>query len=202
LPIHQRAALLRANSTAVRDAIVAECPAAASRVRVVPNPLPITPAPAAPWGTRAKIVLYAGRLHPEKGLELLLQAWRIVQTHPGSEDWQLHLVGPVDPDGGGGGRVWWDSLHRRFSNERVHVFAPVYQEAQLNSLYAAARIFVYPSVAERGETFGSAVLEAMSHGTPPIVSNLACFTDFVHADRNGLVFDHRQPEPAKGLAEV
>ena len=42
-----------------------------------------------------------------------------------------------------------------------------------------SKFFIYPSKAERGETFGLSVLEAMSCGTVPIVSSLACFKDFL-----------------------
>ena len=42
-----------------------------------------------------------------------------------------------------------------------------------------SKFFIYPLKAERGETFGLSVLEAMSCGTVPIVSSLACFKDFL-----------------------
>jgi glycosyltransferase involved in cell wall biosynthesis len=63
-----------------------------------------------------------------------------------------------------------------------------------------ASLFVYPSLAEKGETFGVAPLEAMSHGCPALVSDLACFRDFIVDARNGFVFDHRAPRPAEVLA--
>ena len=46
-------------------------------------------------------------------------------------------------------------------------------------------------MAERGETFGLAALEAMSCGCPPLVSGLDCFRDFVQDGGTGFVFDHR-----------
>jgi glycosyltransferase involved in cell wall biosynthesis len=55
-------------------------------------------------------------------------------------------------------------------------------------------------LAEQGETFGVAVAEAMAAGAVPIVSNLACFTDFVRDGQNGLVFDHRAADAAEQLA--
>ncbi|MBT7741251.1 MAG: glycosyltransferase family 4 protein [Opitutae bacterium] len=54
-----------------------------------------------------------------------------------------------------------------------------------------ASLFAYPSMAERGETFGLAALEAMSCGCPPLVSGLDCFRDFVQDGGTGFVFDHR-----------
>ena len=61
-------------------------------------------------------------------------------------------------------------------------------------------MFVYPSVAEKGESFGLAPLEAMAQGCPAVVSDLACFHDFLEDGRTGLVFDHRAANPAGALA--
>jgi glycosyltransferase involved in cell wall biosynthesis len=40
----------------------------------------------------------------------------------------------------------------------------------------------------------------MSHGCPALVSDLACFRDFLEDDGNGFIFDHRAPHPAEVLA--
>ena len=56
-------------------------------------------------------------------------------------------------------------------------------------------------MAERGETFGLAPLEAMACGAVPIVSDLACFRDFISPGVNGLVFNHRVADPAAQLAQ-
>ena len=40
----------------------------------------------------------------------------------------------------------------------------------------------------------------MAFGSVPVVSDLACFRDFIGAGRNGLVFDHRAQDPASELA--
>lgn len=63
-------------------------------------------------------------------------------------------------------------------------------------------IFCYPSLAERGETFGVAIAEAMAAGAAPVVSNLACFNELVRDGDTGLVFDHRGPGAEERLADV
>ena len=55
-------------------------------------------------------------------------------------------------------------------------------------------------MAERGETFGLAPLEAMSCGCPALVSGLACFRDFIEAEKDGFVFDHKADNPAEALS--
>jgi glycosyltransferase involved in cell wall biosynthesis len=42
----------------------------------------------------------------------------------------------------------------------------------------------------------------MATGLPVVVSNLACFRDFVRPGENGLVFDHRASNPAEGLGQA
>jgi glycosyltransferase involved in cell wall biosynthesis len=64
-----------------------------------------------------------------------------------------------------------------------------------------AAVFVYPSLAEQGETFGLAPLEAMACGAVPIVSDLACFGDYITPGVNGLVFNHRASNAAGLLAK-
>jgi glycosyltransferase involved in cell wall biosynthesis len=62
-------------------------------------------------------------------------------------------------------------------------------------------LFVYPSLAELGESFGLAPLEAMAHGCAVMVSKLACFDDFVRDRQTGFLFDHRSKDPAQTLRE-
>jgi glycosyltransferase involved in cell wall biosynthesis len=100
---------------------------------------------------------------------------------------------------GGGGEAWAGGLRERFAAPDVVWTPPMYGEAALNRAYEAARVFVYPSLAKRGETFGLAVLEAMAWGAVPVVSDLACFRDLVAPGRNGFIFDHRCVAPGEAL---
>lgn len=193
LRLYGRAARLRSNSSAVSAAILAELPSAAPRVRMIPNPLPFVPERAPDWAGKKKTVLYAGRIHPEKGIELLLAAWRELRAAGRLRDWTLELVGPVKTADGGGGEAWAEGL-RRAGDDGVVWRGPLYDPAALNRAYEQATVFVYPSLAEKGETFGVAVLEAMAWGGLPVVSDLACFRDFVVPGKNGFVFDHRAAE--------
>ncbi|RZK41891.1 MAG: glycosyltransferase [Hymenobacter sp.] len=136
-------------------------------------------------------------MHPEKGLELLLQAYQ--HAAPG---WRLRIVGPWQVEAGGGGEAYLHTLQQLGTGLAVEFTGPVYDMALLNSYYAEAAVFAYPSVAEQGETFGLAPLEAMAWGCVPVVSALACFRDFIEPGRNGLVFDHRQPQAVALLAEA
>lgn len=197
-----RAARIRANSSAVERAVLAESPRVAARVRVIPNPLPFVPERLPIWNAKRQTILFAGRIHPEKGIELLLEAWARVRAAGRLHDWTLELVGPVDPKLGGGGEAWLREVQRRHPSDGVQWHPPVFDVAALNAIYERATVFVYPSLAVQGETFGLAVLEAMAWGAVPVVSQLACFQDFVTPGKNGYAFAHDGADAAAALAEA
>jgi glycosyltransferase involved in cell wall biosynthesis len=193
-----RAARLQGISSAVAEAIRAEVPHLAEKVKSIPLPLP-WPVDGTP-GPKDNTILYVGRIHPEKGLHLLLEA--AAQVGARLPTWKLKIVGPSEVRLGGGGGEYLQELQRRAAELQVPVEwgDPIFAPDRLRAEYRAAAIFVYPSLAERGETFGLAPLEAMSSGCVPVVSDLACFSDFLRHNQNGLVFDHRAARPADELA--
>ena len=194
--LYQNVARLRANSSAVVTAIQRELPAHLhKKVVMIPNPLPFVPTENDDSNQKKPIILYVGRIHPEKGLELLIQAYR--QT---DQQYSLKVIGPYDVAAGGGGSAYLATLRALAGSAPVEFAGPTYDIDALNRLYAEASIFVYPSVAEKGETFGLAPLEAMAWGCVPIVSDLSCFKDFIVPQQNGLVFDHRAPDAVMQLA--
>ncbi len=143
-------------------------------------------------------VLYAGRIHPEKGVDVLLSAAR--RLADAGRRLSLEIVGPWTVAEGGGGPDYRRHLQQLAGGLPVTWAEPVYDRPALARVYRAAEIFCYPSVAERGETFGVAPLEAMACGLPVVVSDLACFRDYVDPGVNGLTFDHRAGDPAGALA--
>jgi glycosyltransferase involved in cell wall biosynthesis len=85
------------------------------------------------------------------------------------------------------------------AREVIEFRGAIFGAAALEHEYRAAGLFVYPSLAERGETFGLAPLEAMAHGCPVLVSDLTCFHDFVQNAGTGFIFDHRSADPVATL---
>ncbi len=195
-----RAACLRAPSSAVEEAIAGEAPYLVSRIRTIPNPLPFLP-PAVESPLRDAIILYCGRLHPEKGIELLIEAFAQA-CGQGLRGWSLRLVGPADTPAGGGGLAWLDGLlaDPKAAGLPIEWLGPIYGEQELLSHYQHASIFVYPSLADQGEAMPVAPLEAMACGAVPIVSDLRCFRDYIKPKVNGMVFNHRSADAACLLA--
>jgi glycosyltransferase involved in cell wall biosynthesis len=199
LRLYPRRTILQTVSAPIRAAILQEVPDAGNRVRVLPYPL----APAYLTGRRAdpeRVILYTGRLHPEKGVHLLVDAFRRLAPGP-LANWRLRIIGPWTTAQGGGGEPYRAQLLAAAGGDaRIEIVEPIFDAARLAAEYQRAAVFAYPSLAERGETFGLAVLEAMAGGCAPVVSALGCFGDFLQHDRNGLVFDHRAADPAGPLA--
>lgn len=190
VPLYLKSQRIRVPSSAVADRIIHDCPAAAALVRVIPNPLPFTPSPV-DFQEKLPRLLYTGRIHPEKGIELLLDAFCQIDRKNPNKDWELEIVGPWDIAEGGAGEEYKRKLMEQFPHPRIRWLGAVHDVRELNEIYARSAIFCYPSVAEHGETFGLSPLEAMSWGCATVVSDLACFRDFITHEKNGLMFDHR-----------
>lgn len=181
-------ARLRANSSPVAKAIKDEIATEYFRkVIMIPNTLPFKNSSPIDFSKKEKIILYTGRIHPEKGLDILIKAFVALD----SKDWQLLIVGPYSTETGGGGDAYLSQLKQLASTSNVVFAEPVFDIDKLSAIYLKASVFVYPSIAEQGETFGVSPLEAMSWGCATIVSNLDCFKDFLIHNKNGLCFDHR-----------
>jgi glycosyltransferase involved in cell wall biosynthesis len=197
-----KAARLQTPSQVMAQAVSEEAPKLAAKVAVVPYPVSpsMNESKPAPVAERAKIILFVGRIHPEKGIDLLVDAFA---GGPNDifADWKLIIIGPAESKFGGGGEQYLADLKRRVGNAAVVFRGPIFDPILLEDEYRSARIFVYPSLAERGESFGLAPLEAMSHGCGVLVSDLACFRDFIGDSETGFVFNHRAAHPGEALRE-
>jgi glycosyltransferase involved in cell wall biosynthesis len=127
-------------------------------------------------GDAELLVLFAGRLVPEKGIETLLEAWRRAELGPGAR-LALAGIGPLE------GRV-------RDAVPEATLLGHVPTE-RLPALYAAADVLVLPSIrtATFTEPWGLVVNEAMLQGTPVIASDAvgAAAGGLVREGRNGLI---------------
>jgi len=250
--LYKQCAAIAPVSDSVARGIRAQTPSIAGKVTVVPNCVDEVflrgireqegGGKVGKWeggkGTEVKRrpvrILFVGRIHPEKGLELLAQALRLLgggDQRPKDEEtkgpqmcerpkvaslrsegeeterlsgeragWECVLVGPVAQSEGGGGEAFAAELKRQVEGLPVRFEAPVYEPEKLAKIYDGADVFVYPSVAETGESFGIAPLEAMARGVVPVVSDLAAFREYLVLGENGMVFDHRSSDAAENLA--
>jgi glycosyltransferase involved in cell wall biosynthesis len=116
--------------------------------------------------------LYVGRLSPEKGIGALLSAW-----NSGEIQLRLKIIGD--------GPMIGDVCASAANNQRVEYLGlrpsdDIYREM------AKAKFLVYPS--ECYETFGRAVIEAFSQGTPVLAADIGCMRELVEDDVTGYRF--------------
>ena len=187
-------------STAVERALKKQLPDKKDKIRTINNPIDTNI-----YTYREKettddlIIMYHGRIHPEKGLNILVLAVETLRVkYPGIN---LVFVGARDIASGGGGEQYVRQLEK-MAKGRITWADPISNPSLLAEKIASCDIYCYPSVAEKGETFGVSPLEAMGIGRPVIVSALECFNDFIEDGVNGFVFDHRSPNAVEELASI
>jgi len=133
-------------------------------VTIIPNGVDI-PQYIAKQPGRSRTLLFLGRIHPKKGLDLLLPAWAAVQER--FPDWKLVLAG--SDSGYYGTTGYLDellSLAAELNLKRVDFVGELLGAAKLRA-YRDADLFVLPTYSEN---FGMTVAEALAAGTPAIVS--------------------------------
>lgn len=193
-------------SAAVTTALLSENRRLAPKIVAFPYPIDCALQAAAAAGRSSYgplTVGYVGRIHPEKGIALLLEAAAQLIDRREVPAWELRLIGPVAVAHGGGGEDYQRRLVAQFAptlGDRLRFDGPEFDPQRLAAAYASIDVFCYPSLSARGETFGVAVAEAMAARCAPVVSQLPCFTELVTPEETGLVFDHSAPDAAGRLA--
>ncbi len=202
LRFYRHAALIQTVSQDMRTRIQAAAPELAERISVVGSPLDGALAPLdAPPADPERQITFVGRLHPEKGVDLLIGAFRrALEQLRGA--WTLTIVGPHEGRAGGGGEAWLARLRAlaATAGERIAFTGPIFEPERLAAELRRSAIFAYPSLAERGEALPMAPLEAMGQGAVPVVSALACFRDYLDPGSNGLAVDLRAGNGEAALA--
>jgi glycosyltransferase involved in cell wall biosynthesis len=123
------------------------------------------------------MLLYVGRLAPEKRVDVLLEAFALAWAKCDA----LRLV--VTGDGPSAGEL----------KEKAHpdvTFTGTLRGDELADTYAAADLFVFPSDTE---TFGNVVIEAMASGLPVIAAEKGGVLESVHPLHNGLLAEPGSP---------
>lgn len=103
----------------------------------------------------AKRVLSIGRYAYDKGNDLLLQAWAIIEKQ--YPDWTLEVYGNGNKE-----PYQKQMVELGVDQQRCHLFGPV---ADVKKEYFSCSVFVLPS---RFEGFGLVIIEAMACGVPVV----------------------------------
>ena len=140
--LYLKASRMSAVSTAVKESIVAVCPPAEPLVKVIPNPIDTAIFKPPRWPrnySSRKTILYAGRVHPAKGLDLLIRSVRRIYVG-GSKDIHLKIVGPWAVAEGGGGKSFVEKLSGEAVGLPVELCGPIYDKRKLARVYQEKRM--------------------------------------------------------------
>lgn len=110
-------------------------------------------------GSGPRTCLFLSRIHPKKGLPMLLRAWGSLKP----SDWRLVIAGP---DEGGHVTELKDLASRLGLTSSVEFVGPMYAAEKWRA-FSRADLFVLPS---HSENFGIVVAEAMAAGVPVITT--------------------------------
>lgn len=144
-------------------------------------------------------VLYVGRITPEKGVHVLVEAFRRLASQRGNV--QLVLCGPVsgadssavpgtDPrhlqEIAGLSGDYRSLLLERAGEYREHIhFTGTLPQRDLGVLYRTADVLVFPALWE--EPFGMPVVEAAACGTPVVATRRGGIPELINEGHSGLL---------------
>src|SRR5262249_13823084 len=143
---------------------------------------------------------YFARICPEKGLHVLVEAYRLLRQMPGTPPTRLRVSGWL----GENNRPYFDDLRHRLrewklDHEFEHVDSPDH-EAKVR-FFQSIDVLSVPTTYR--EPKGLYVLEALANGVPVVQPRHGSFPELVEETGGGLLVSPDDPEDlARGLEEI
>ena len=162
------------HATALSEAQALRSAGLRAPIAVIPNGVEVPPETVRqPRPTEApRRALFLSRVHPKKGLPLLLDAWAGVRP----AGWELTIAGPDE----GGHQAQLEKQAARLGLGEVSFLGPVADDKKWD-LYRSADLFVLPTYSEN---FGVVVAEALAAGVPVLTTTGAPWAE-LEAHRAG-----------------
>jgi glycosyltransferase involved in cell wall biosynthesis len=161
-----------------------------------------------PLEKECKRVLFVGRVSPEKGIHVLLDAYKLVTVQepkaqlrivggPYIQPLSFHINRSSDPMVKGL-RRFYTFNYMEYLRESAKAmpqncvsFLGHFAHSDLATLFCDADVFVHPSV--WGEPFGMSVVEAMGAGLPVVASRAGGLPEIVVDGKTGLLVEPDNP---------
>jgi glycosyltransferase involved in cell wall biosynthesis len=140
------------------------------RIEIIPNAFRPLSKPESPRESQKDYIAFSGRLSPEKGIELLMEAARSL-SHI-----QFKFAGTVR-----------EGLKFENLPNNVELCGKL-EASEMNKFYQGSRALVVPSLCYEG--FPAVITEAMSQGIPVIAPRIGGIPEIVTDMENGLLFNY------------
>ena len=130
-----------------------------------------------------RVVLFVGRLVPQKGVDSLIRAIPLIASRHGNTKFLI--------SGDGWSRGYLESLADSTGfGDRIR-FLGFIPDSELPKLIASADVLVVPSIYE---PFGIVALEGMAAGTPVVAANVGGLAEIIEHERTGVLVYPGNPE--------
>ncbi|KOY50658.1 glycosyltransferase [Polaribacter dokdonensis] len=121
---------------------------------------------------KKKSFLFLSRIHPKKGLEMLIDAWSQIE-HDNKEQWVIKIIGNGETE-------YIQSLMNRIVNKNltdsIQILPPIFDDKLKYEAYKTADVFVLPT---HSENFGIVIIEALACEIPVITTKGAPWHDLI-----------------------
>jgi glycosyltransferase involved in cell wall biosynthesis len=151
-------------------------------VVTIPDPLSLSPHSKPQTAINSRRIITVARYSHEKGIDLLLKAWALVEKQ--YPEWSLHVFGD-------GERMPYEELMHELNidTERCHLNG---RTNNVEQEYLASAFSVVPS---RFEGFGMVITESMACGVPVVAFNCPWGPQaIIHNDEDGLLIENGNVE--------
>lgn len=172
--LYQRKDLVRAtclHATAQMEAENIRALGFKNPIAVIPNGIDLSefPLKLRSENNGQRTLLFLSRIHPKKGIELLVEAWSQLDRTLRA-DWKVEIAG-------NGEEAYIQTIQQLIKNKglasEIHIIGPQFGAAKLAAYYRAD-VFVLPTYSEN---FGIVVAEALACGIPVITTQGAPWQD-------------------------
>jgi glycosyltransferase involved in cell wall biosynthesis len=168
----------------------------AGRVHVVHNGIDVSPFASLSPQPRGRTIGYLARMHPDKGLHTLIDAFVLLRGRGGFDDVALHIGGAMTARDEPVVRQQRDKLAAAGLDQAVQ-WHPNLDLAGKTRLLSSLSLFSVP--ATYGESFGLYVIEAWACGVPVVQPRHGGFTELLGASGGGILV---APDDPGALADA
>ena len=126
-----------------------------------------------------RVLLYAGRISPEKNIEILPKIMKLLKVMP--QSYKLVVAGD------GPKRIWLENQLNESAPDSVRFDGHIKDKSDLADLYANSDVFIHPNPRE---PFGIGPLEAMASGTPVVAPRTGGVVSYCNDKNSWLVNDN------------